>query len=178
MVSTNDQKVSRRILVRKPYYAPIRPGSPYPMGATWDGMGVNFSLYSEHAERVELLLFNQPTDEAPGLSIDLPERTGPIWHGYIPNLVPGQLYGYRVHGPYNPEEGHRFNPNKVLLDPYAKAIGRRLEWHDSLFGYRVGDPMNDLSFDETDNAAYAPLGAVVEETFGWGDDNLLRVPWE
>jgi len=156
----------------------IHPGKPYPRGATWDGIGVNFALYSAHAEKVELLLFDEETDAEPAVTLELPERTGPMWHGYVFNLRPGQLYGYRVHGPYEPEEGHRFNPNKVLLDPYAKAIGRPLQWHDSLFGYELGHDEKDLSFSELDSAAYAPLGAVVEETFAWGDDRAPSIPWE
>src|SRR5690606_10668267 len=136
------------------------PGKPYPLGATWDGLGVNFALYSGHARNVELVLFNGPEDDAPTLTVQLPERTGPIWHGYTPNVRPGQLYGYRVHGPYSIEQGHRFNSNKVLLDPYAKAIGRPLRWHDSLFGYDVATA-DDMVFSDLDSAPYAPLGAVV-----------------
>ena len=156
----------------------VWPGRPYPLGATWDGLGVNFALYSQHAEAVELVLFDHPDDPAPSRTIEVTERTGPIWHVYLPGLRPGQLYGYRVYGPYRPEEGHRFNPNKVLLDPYAKAIGRPLRWHDSLFGYKIGDPAGDLSFSEEDSAPYAPLGAVVEGCFEWGDDRPPRIPWE
>jgi len=157
----------------------IRPGKPYPRGATWDGLGVNFALHSAHAEKVELLLFNEAEDDAPDVTFTLPEHTGPIWHGYVVNLRPGQLYGYRVYGPYDPENGHRFNPNKVLLDPYAKAIGRPLRWDDSLFGYDVdAEEDNDLTYSETDSAPYAPLGAVVEETFAWGDDTSPQIPWE
>ena len=157
----------------------VWPGKPYPLGATWDGLGVNFALYSQHAERVDLLLFDHPEDEAPAQTLTLPERTGPIWHGFIDTARPGQLYGSRVYGPYAPEEGHRFNPNKVLLDPYAKAIGRPMrEWHDSLFGYDLEDPDKDLSFEETDSAPYAPLGAVVENAFEWGDDRSPDIPWE
>ncbi|MEM8559647.1 MAG: glycogen debranching protein GlgX [Bacteroidota bacterium] len=156
----------------------VKRGEPYPLGATWDGLGVNFALYSRHAERVELLLFDDPNDAEPAVVEDLPEKTGPIWHGYIQNLRPGQLYGYRVHGPYRPSEGHRFNPNKVLLDPYAKAIGRPLRWDDSLFGYTVGAPDSDLSYDERDSALYAPLGAVIEERFEWGRDRAPHIPWE
>ena len=165
-------KAHRRTGVR------IYPGKPSPLGATWDGMGVNFALYSRHAEAVELLLFDDPADGHPALTISLPERTGPIWHGYIPNLRPGQLYGYRVHGPFEPHEGHRFNPNKVLLDPYARAIGRRLQWHDSLYGFDRRHPDQDLSFNAQDSAPFAPLGAVVEETFEWGNDRRLGIPWE
>ncbi len=156
----------------------VRPGKPSPLGATWDGLGVNFALYSRHAQRVELVLFDRPDDPAPARTVELPERTGPIWHGYLPNLHPGQLYGYRVYGPYAPEQGHRFNPHKVLLDPYARAVGRPLRWHDSLFGYQVGHPHEDLSFSDADSAPYAPLGAVVENTFDWGDDRSPDIPWE
>ena len=156
----------------------IRPGKPYPRGATWDGIGVNFALHSAHAEKVELLLFNDADDREPTVTFTMPERTGPIWHGYVVNLRPGQLYGYRVYGPYDPANGHRFNANKVLLDPYAKAIGRPLRWDDSLFGYDVDDDKQDLSFSTADSARYAPLGAVVEETFAWGNDQSPEIPWE
>ncbi|MEX1055751.1 MAG: alpha-amylase family glycosyl hydrolase, partial [Rhodothermales bacterium] len=148
------------------------------MGAGWDGLGVNFALYSQHAEQVELLLFRNAEDSEPSLVLSLPERTGPIWHGYVPNLRPGQLYGYRVHGPYRPEKGYRFNPNKVLLDPYAKAVGRRLTWDDSLFGYDVNSADEDLKFSASSSAAFAPLGAIIEEHFEWGDDRSPRIPWE
>ncbi len=176
MITTDS--TTRLITVQHKLATKILPGKPYPLGTTWDGLGVNFALYSAHASSVELVLFDSPEDTAPTLSIELPERTGPIWHGYIANLRPGQLYGYRVHGPFKPEEGHRFNPNKVLLDPYAKAIGRPIRWHDSLFGYEIGNPDKDLSFSEEDSAPYAPLGAVVEERFEWGDDRPPRIPWE
>ncbi len=171
----------------------VLPGRPFPLGATWDGLGVNFALYTENAfdrgeipepdplsraAGVELLLFDRASDRAPSAVVPLVERTGPIWHGYIPGIRPGQLYGYRVYGPYAPEDGHRFNPNKVLLDPYARAIGRRLQWHDSLFGYEIGHKDADLSFDARDSAPYAPLGAVVEERFEWGDDRSPNIPWE
>ena len=102
----------------------ILPGSPYPLGATWDGIGVNFALFSEHATQVDLCLFDAPRSRAESLRLTLPERTDMVWHGYLRGIRPGQLYGYRVHGAYEPAAGHRFNPNKVLLDPYAKAIGR------------------------------------------------------
>ena len=158
--------------------ASIWPGRPYPLGADWDGLGVNFAIYSQNAEQIDLMLFDRAEDSQPSAVYSLPERTGPIWHGYMPNLRPGQLYGYRVHGPYDPERGHRFNPNKVLLDPYAKAVGRRLKWDDSLFGYDVNSPDEDLSFSKLDNAPYAPLGAVVEEHFEWGDDRSPKISWE
>jgi len=158
--------------------SPVWPGRPYPLGADWDGLGVNFALYSQYAEQVELLLFEHPDDDGPSSVLSLPERTGPIWHGYVANLRPGQLYGYRVYGPYEPENGHRFNPNKVLLDPYAKAVGRQLKWDDSVFGYDVHSKDEDLSYSKLDNAPYAPLGAVVEEHFEWGDDRPPKIPWE
>jgi isoamylase len=114
------------------------PGRSYPLGATWDGAGVNFALFSEHATKVELCLFDAADAKAEAHRIPLPEQTDQVWHAYLPDIQPDQLYGYRVHGPYAPEQGHRFNPNKIVLDPYAKAIGRDLRWDDSLFGYRFG----------------------------------------
>jgi len=153
-------------------------GRPYPLGATWDGLGTNFALYSEHAEAVELCLFDRAEAPAPARVVELREQTGPVWHCYLPGVGPGQLYGYRVHGPYEPARGHRFNPRKLLLDPYAKAIGRQLRWHDSLYGYRLGDPEQDRSRDDRDSAPYAPLGAVVEDAFPWGDDRPPQTPWE
>jgi glycogen operon protein len=156
----------------------VWPGRPYPLGADWDGLGVNFAIYSQYAERIELVLFDAAADRAPSKTFELPERTGPIWHGYVPNLRPGQLYGYRVHGPHDPEDGHRFNANKVLLDPYAKAIGRPLTWDDSLFGYDLNSDEEDLSFSEADSAPFAPLGGVIEEHFEWGDDRSPKIPWE
>ncbi|ADI15174.1 glycogen debranching protein GlgX [Truepera radiovictrix] len=156
----------------------LRPGHPFPLGASWDGLGVNFALYSQHATHVELLLFDSPEAEAPSQTIALPERTGPVWHGYFIGIYPGQLYAYRVHGPFEPHHGHRFNPHKVLLDPYAKALGREPRWHSALFAYRLGDPQADLSFNDEDSAPYAPLGRVVEDAFEWGDDRHPNIPWE
>ena len=156
----------------------LLPGKPYPLGATWDGVGVNFSLYAPGADRVDLVLFDGPEPDAVSTPITLEERTGPHHHGYLRNVRPGQLYGYRVHGPYDPARGLRFNPNKVLLDPYAKAIGRPLAWDDSLFGYQIGHPDADLSFDERDSAPFAPLAAVIESRFEWGDDRKPDIPWE
>ena len=156
----------------------IWPGRPYPLGATWDGAGVNFALFSEHATKVELCLFDsadaRKESEPP---IPLTEYTDMTWHCYLPDVQPDQLYGYRVHGPYDPANGHRFNPKKVLLDPYAKAVGRDLKWDDSLFGYKIGDPNADLTPDDRDSAAFAPLAAVVDEAFTWGDDRPPRTPW-
>ncbi|HYE20574.1 MAG TPA: glycogen debranching protein GlgX, partial [Tepidisphaeraceae bacterium] len=153
----------------------IWPGRPYPLGATWDGAGVNFAIFSEHATRVELCLFDSADDARESARITLPEQTDMVWHGYFPDVEPGQLYGYRVYGPYDPPAGHRFNPNKVVLDPYAKAIGRDLAWDDSLFGYRIG--ADDLAFDGRDNAAHCPLAAVIDTAFTWGDDRPPRTPW-
>jgi len=155
----------------------LRPGRPYPLGATWDGLGVNFALFSEHATGVELCLFDADTAKSESVCMRLPEQTDMIWHGYAPGVRPGQLYGYRVHGPYAPEEGHRFNPRKVVLDPYAKAIGRLVNWSDEMFGYRVGDPAADLVMDDRDNAAHSSLALVVDPAFTWGDDTPPRTPW-
>jgi isoamylase len=155
----------------------IWTGQPYPLGATWDGAGVNFALFSEHATKVELCLFDSIEDKTEVRRIALPEQTEFVWHGYLPGVQPGQLYGYRVHGPYEPAQGHRFNANKVLLDPYTHAVGRDLKWDDSLFGYKMGDPAGDLSFDDRDNAAFAPLGMVLDTAFTWGDDRPPRIPW-
>jgi isoamylase len=155
----------------------VWPGQSYPLGATFDGAGVNFALFAEHATKVELCLFDSHDDEKPSHTIRMPENTDHVWHAYLPDAQPGLIYGYRVYGPYEPEKGHRFNPNKVLLDPYAKAIGRDLKWDDCLFGYKLGDPAADLSFDERDSAAFAPLGMVLDTAFTWGDDRAPRTPW-
>ena len=152
----------------------VWPGSPYPLGATWDGVGVNFALFSEHATRVELCLFDTDA-ESETVTIQLAEQTDMVWHGYLPDVRPGQLYGYRVHGPYDPAQGHRFNPNKVVMDPYARVVGRTLTWDSSLFGFRAGE--DDLTFDDRDSASHAPLSAVVDSAFTWGDDRPLRTPW-
>ncbi len=155
----------------------VWPGQPYPLGATWTGLGVNFAIFSAHATRVELCLFDAPDATTPSACVPLPEHTDMVWHGYLPDVRPGQLYGFRVHGPYEPHHGRRFNPNKVVLDPYAKALGRVVNWDDAHFGYRIGDPAADLSFDERDNAAVAPLAAVIDPAFTWGDDRPPRTPW-
>jgi isoamylase len=149
-------------------------GSPFPRGAYWDGRGVNFSLFSESSESVELCLFD--ADGANEERIRIRERTNGAWHIYVPDIGPGQLYGYRVFGPYVPESGLRFNPNKLLLDPYAKAIGRPLKWGDELFGYTLGDSSGDLSFDDRDSGALAPLGAVIDPSFDWGNDTRPAHP--
>lgn len=155
----------------------IWPGRPYPLGATWDGMGVNFALFSEHAELVELCLFDSASDPRESHRVALPEQTDFVWHGYFPDLKPGQLYGYRVHGPYQPTKGQRFNPRKLVFDPYAKTVGRDLVWNDSLFGYQIGDANGDLGQDHRDSADVAPLAAVINSAFRWGNDKPPRTPW-
>ncbi len=132
------------------------PGKPFPLGATWDGEGTNFAIYSENATGVTLCLFNKADDEHEASSVNLTERTDFVWHVYLPGIGPGQLYGYRVDGPYEPEAGHRFNKNKLLIDPYAKALSGTIEWHPALFGYQFGGEDADLSFNEDDSAPYIP----------------------
>ncbi|MGL4550922.1 MAG: glycogen debranching protein GlgX, partial [Gemmataceae bacterium] len=149
----------------------VWPGQPYPLGATWDGAGVNFALFTEHADRVELCLLDGDGETR----VQLAERTDQVFHAYLPDVLPGQLYGYRVHGPHAPAEGHRFNPNKLLFDPYARAVGRPLTWDDSLFGYTIGQ--DDLTLDGRDSGPFAPLAAVVDPAFTWGDDRLPRRRW-
>ena len=156
----------------------IWPGSPYPLGATWDGEGVNFALFSENATAVELCLFERPDDARETHRIRIEECTDFVWHIYLPESRPGQLYGYRVHGLYEPEAGLRFNPAKVLIDPYAKAIAGNIDWSDALFGYRIGDPKADLSLDDRENAGSIPKCVVVDQAFTWGGDQLLRTPWD
>jgi len=154
----------------------VWPGRPYPRGAHWDGEGVNFALFSEHAEKVELCLFDENGDNEVQ-RIELPEYTDQVWHGYLPEARPGQLYGYRVHGPYQPEHGHRFNPNKLLIDPYARAIVGDLRWDDALFGYTIGHPEGDLSFDERDSAPFMPRCKVIDPAFTWGNDTPPDIAW-
>ncbi|WP_433336399.1 glycogen debranching protein GlgX [Spirillospora sp. CA-294931] len=149
----------------------VWPGAAYPLGATWDGTGTNFTLFSEVAHRVELCLFD---DEGVESSVDLPEVDGFVWHGYLPGVGPGQRYGYRVHGPYEPAEGHRCNPSKLLLDPYGKAVDGEVEWHGSLFSYRFADPD---AFNDDDSAPYMPKNVVINPFFDWGDDRPPRVPY-
>src|SRR6266480_6010030 len=156
----------------------IWPGRSYPLGATWDGEGVNFSLFSENATGVDLCLFEHARAEKESHRIAVEERTDQVWHVYLPEVRPGQLYGYRVSGPYEPEAGQRFNSAKLLIDPYAKALSGSIEWSDAMFGYRIGDPSADLSKDDRDNAASVPKSVVIEQAFTWGDDRLLRTPWD
>jgi isoamylase len=146
----------------------IFPGDPYPLGSFWDGKGVNFSLYSHNATGVELCLFKSEKGEKEFERINFTERSHDVWHAYIPGLGPGQLYGYRVSGPYEPSNGHRFNVNKLLLDPYSKAICGVIDWEDSLYGYEIGK--DDLHFDGRDDATVAPKSAVIDHHFDWGED--------
>ncbi len=154
----------------------IRPGTSRPLGATWDGEGTNFALFSANATRVDLCLFEAGADE-PFHTVELPERTYGIWHGYLPGIGPGTRYGYRVHGPYEPEQGLRFNPAKLLLDPYAKAIDGQVEWNLSVYAYDLEDPDDDLAISETPNDASVPKAIVIDPSFDWGDDEPLHTSW-
>jgi isoamylase len=159
------------------YAARIAEGVPYPLGATWNGVGVNFALFSAHATKVELCLFDS-TGEKEIERIELPEYTDEVWHVFVPDLKPGAIYGYRVHGPYAPEEGHRFNPNKLLLDPYAKAHIGDLKWGPEIFGYTLDHEDGDLSFDERDSAPFVPKCKVVDANFSWSHPERNALPWE
>lgn len=155
-------------------------GSVYPLGATWDGQGVNFALFSENATGVDLCLFDEAGHET---RIALPEENNYVWHGYVPGLKPGQRYGFRVHGPYNPTDGHRFNPAKLLIDPYAKALDGDVQYGPEIFGYELPDPTleedvdPDLTLDSTDSAPWVPKGIVIDATFDWEDDRSPSTPW-
>ena len=154
----------------------VFPGRPYPLGATWDGRGVNFALFSANAEKVLLCLFDE-TGTREIQRIALPERTDEVWHVYLPDVRPGQLYGYRVFGPYDPERGHRFNHNKLLLDPYAKSISGNLIFHEAMQGYRSESPKEDISFDRRDSAPFVPKCRVVDDAYSWGGDKSPATPW-
>ncbi len=155
----------------------VEPGAPYPLGATWDGAGVNFAIFSEHATAVDLCLFEAEDPTREQHRVPLPEQTNHIWHAYLPEARPGLHYGYRVHGPWAPEEGHRFNPAKLVLDPYTKAITGPVRWDDAVFGYTIGDPGEDLTADPRDSAPFMPRSVVVDTAFSWGDDRRPRIPW-
>ncbi|MBN1596145.1 glycogen debranching protein GlgX [candidate division FCPU426 bacterium] len=155
----------------------IWPGKPFPLGATWDGHGTNFTLYSENSQAVDLLLFDSPREPHPNVIIPLKEKTTFIWHAYVPNVAPGQLYAYRVHGPYKPGQGLRFNPAKVLLDPYAKAVAGTMLWNDALFGYRLDAPRKDLARDKRDSGAFIPKAVVINPAYDWEGDQRLQIPW-
>src|SRR5499427_9948875 len=152
----------------------IWPGEPYPLGANFDGTGTNFSIFSEIARRVELCLFDEDGTET---RMDLPEQTALCWHGYVPNVRPWQRYGFRVHGPYDPNRGLRCNAAKLLLDPYAKPIEGDVRWNRAIFPYPLGDPDLDQAPDHTDSGPFVPKSVVIDPWFHWDDDRRLRVPW-
>lgn len=161
----------------KPEFNKIYPGDPYPLGATWDGSGVNFAIYADNATAVELCFFNSEVHETEISKVKMLERSHQIWHAYIPGIEPGQLYGYRVYGPFDPKNGHRFNPNKLLIDPYAKAISGVIKWHDALFGYEVGHKDEDLSFSKEDSAPFIPKSVVIDPSFDWEGDKPLKISY-
>ena len=155
----------------------ISEGLPHPLGATWDGGGVNFAMFSANATRVEICLFDQ-NGVLETARVELPEYTNEIWHGYLPGIEPGAIYGYRVHGPYEPHQGHRFNPNKLLLDPYARGHFGELEWHPAVFGFQM-ESGDDTTFDERDSAPFVPKCVVVDPNFDWkGEPQGCTVPWD
>ena len=156
----------------------VWPGRPYPLGGMWDGEGVNFALFSENATGVELCLFDGPDSDKESHRIRIEERTDQVWHAYLPEIRPGQMYGYRVHGPYEPEAGHRFNQSKLLIDPYSKALTGTVKRSEAMFAYPIGNPEADLVRDDRDNAASVPKSVVIEQAFTWGEDQLLRTPWD
>ncbi|RWR17737.1 glycogen debranching enzyme, partial [Microbacterium enclense] len=149
----------------------VWPGSSYPLGATYDGNGTNFALFSEAAERVELCLFDEDGTET---CFELVDVDAFVWHAYLPNIQPGQRYGYRVHGPYDPANGQRFNPSKLLLDPYAKAVEGQIEWGQPVFSYEFGDPD---SFNDEDSAAHMMKGVVINPFFDWTGDRRPKTPY-
>jgi glycogen operon protein len=153
------------------------PGIPYPLGATWDGEGVNFAIFAENATGVELCLFDERMGKTQAATVPMTERTHHMFHIYLPGIKPGQLYGYRVHGPYDPANGHRFNPAKLLIDPYAKAIAGTIEWDNSLFGYEVGHPEEDFKMSDTDSAPFIPKCVVIDDSFDWQGDRAPKVPY-
>ena len=154
----------------------VWPGKPAPLGATWDGAGVNFALFSENAQAVELCLFDYPEGKVETRRIPITEQTDHVWHAYLPEVRPGQLYGYRVHGPYEPSAGHRFNPHKLLIDPYARALAGNVQWDQALYSFPLGQP-DSLELDTADSAHYVPKSVVMDTSFTWGDDEPPRTPW-
>ncbi len=154
----------------------LLPGAPWPLGATWDGLGINFAVFSAHATRLQLCLFD-PSGRREIMRYDLPECTDEVWHGYLPNARAGLIYGFRAHGPYEPQAGHRFNPHKLLLDPYARRLHGEWRNADALYGYRINSPRADLSFDRRDSAPGVMKAVVADESFTWGDDRPPAVPW-
>src|SRR3954471_303420 len=155
----------------------VWPGKPFPRGASFDGAGVNFAVHSRVATRIEVCLFDPADPSKERERFDLPETTDFVWHGCLPGLEPGTLYGLRVHGPYEPLQGHRCNPNKLLVDPYAKALFGEVDWRAPVLGYDPADPDQDLSFDARDSARGVPKGVVVSDFFDWNGDRPPDVPW-
>jgi isoamylase len=170
----NDELSQAAALLRRTV---IREGKPFPLGATWDGLGVNFALFSAHATKVDLCLFDE-TGEREIERIELPEYTDEVWHGYLPSARPGTVYGYRVHGPFEPDAGHRFNPNKLLIDPYAKQLVGKLRWGQELFAYQLDHPDKDKSFDERDSAGLMQKCRVIDPAFTWGASRKPETSWE
>jgi glycogen operon protein len=159
------------------HFAPaLMPGKPYPLGSTWDGLGTNFAVFSAHAERIDLCLFD-PSGRREIARLTMPEYTDEVWHGYLPRAALGTVYGYRAYGRYDPQQGHRFNHHKLLLDPFAQETVGDLHWSDALHGYRVRSSRLDLSFDRRDSAACMPKAVVSNDVFNWGDDRPPNVPW-
>jgi glycogen operon protein len=164
----------RRVAPTGPRAATLRPGRRFPLGATWNGTGVNFAVFAQHATAVELCLFDDDDHEE---RVPLRETTKHVWHGFLPGVGPGQRYGYRVHGPYEPERGHRFNPAKLLIDPYARALAGQVDWSAPLFAYPLGNPEGDLATDANDSARGVPKGVVIDDAFDWDDDAHPDTPW-
>ncbi|HYD95898.1 MAG TPA: glycogen debranching protein GlgX [Noviherbaspirillum sp.] len=154
----------------------LQPGRPFPLGATYDGQGVNFAVFSANAERIELCIFDA-AGRREVARLPLPDCTDEVWHGYLPEASPGLLYGYRAYGPYDPQRGYRFNHHKLLIDPYTRMLSGPLRWSDALFGYRLGAARGDLSYDRRDSAPAVPKSVVVEDLFNWGDDRRPVIPW-
>lgn len=155
----------------------LLPGSAFPLGATFDGLGVNFAVFSANADQIDLCIFD-PSGKREIARYALPECTDEVWHGYLPEVKPGLLYGFRAHGRYEPENGHRFNPNKLLIDPYAKKLHGAVRWTDALHGYRVGSQKGDLSFDKRDSAPAVPKSVVKIDAFDWTGDRRPNTPWD
>ncbi|MDF6666661.1 glycogen debranching enzyme GlgX, partial [Escherichia coli] len=147
-----------------------------PLGAQWDGLGINFAVFSANASKIELCIFD-PTGRKELTRFALPECTDEVWHGYLPGVEAGLVYGYRAYGPWEPQHGHRFNPHKLLLDPYARRLVGSLRWSDALFGYRLNSNRGDLSFDRRDSAPAMPKAIVTDESFNWGNDVRPNTPW-
>ena len=154
----------------------VFPGSPYPLGATWDGKGVNFAVFSEHAHRIELCLYKRGDNESEDV-IKIEEVSHNVWHIYVKGIGPGQMYGYRAYGPYEPYNGYRFNNHKLLIDPYAKAVSGTIKWDDALFAYKLGNEEEDLSYSEVDSAPFIPKSVVVDPAFDWENDRMPKVPY-